>query len=213
MYRGWDIEETLREFMALKAISETARDALGAIIRQEMYQAPRSREIVSMREALEYLSEVREGFALSLRAERVRDPRELMYLVNRLLMDWSWLEDLGLQLALPETIERVGRQLIAFAMAAVALALTPQLPPEAVTFPVQEYFPRGTYADIPVPETPGDLWERIEEVERVVYAAGMRHLAAMRLSPLRRAYAFFEANAWVAEQEVSRYFGPSRRSG
>ncbi len=213
MYGGWDIEDTLREFMALKAISEAARDALGVIIRQEVYSAPLTHKTVSMREALEYLSEVREGFALSLRTERVRDPRELMYLVNKLLMDWGWLEDLGLQLALPESLERVGRQLIAFAMAAVALALMPQLPPEAVTFPVQEYFPRRTYADIPVPETPGDLWERLEEIERVVYAAGMRHLTTMRLSPLRRAYAFFEANAWVAEQEVSRYFGPSRRSG
>ncbi len=207
MYRGWDIEDTLREFLALKAISETARDALGVIIRQEMQRAPHSRETVSMREALEYLSEVREGFALTLRTERVRDPRELMYLVNRLIMDWGWLEDLGLQLALPETVERVGRQLIAFAMAAVALALAPQLPPEAVTFPVQTHFPRRTYADLPVPETPGDLWERIEEVERVVYAAGIRHLAAVHPSPLRRAYAFFEANAWIAERELSRYRG------
>ncbi len=203
----WRIDEVLRQFMEVKEVADTTREALARAIVQELLHQARKRNLKGWREALDYLAEVREGFVLSVRSERVRDPRELMYLVNRLLMDWDWLRDLGIEMALPEEIERVGRQLVAFTMAAVAFAFAPQLPPEAVTFPLRDFFPQPTYSDIPVPRTPAELWERIEEVERVVYAAGVQPLASLPTPRLRRTYAFFEANAWIAEQQVARFLG------
>lgn len=203
----WRIDDVLRQFLEVKEVANTTREALAKAIVQELLHQARKRNLRGWREALDYLAEVREGFALSVRAERVRDPRELMYLVNRLLMDWDWLHDLGIEMALPEEIERVERQLVAFTMAAVAFAFAPQLPPEAVTFPLRDFFPQPTYSDIPVPRTPAELWERIEEVERVVYAAGVQPLASLPAPRLRRTYAFFEANAWIAEQQVARFLG------
>ena len=203
----WRIDEVLRQFMEVKEVADTTREALARAIVQELLHQARKRNLKGWREALDYLAEVREGFVLSMRSERVRDPRELMYLVNRLLMDWDWLRDLGIEMALPEDIERVGRQLVAFTMAAVAFAFAPQLPPEAVTFPLRDFFPQPTYSDIPVPRTPAELWERIEEVERVVYAVGIQPLASLPTPRLRRTYAFFEANAWIAEQQVARFLG------
>ncbi len=203
----WRVDEVLRHFMEVKEIADTTREALAKAIVQELLSQARKRDLKGWREALDYLAEVREGFVLSVRVERTHDPRELMYLVNRLLMDWDWLRDLGIEMAPAEEIERVGRQLVAFAMAAVAFALAPHLPPEAVTFPLRDFFPQRTYADIPVPRSPAELWERIEEVERVVYAAGVRSLSSLPAPRLRRTYAFFEANAWVADQQVARFFG------
>ena len=203
----WHVGDVLEQFQALKEVAASTREALEQVLVEEWKYRVRSRSALQMREALKYLEEVREGFALSVRAEAVHDPRELAYLVNQLLMDWGWLADMGIEVGLPEMVERVGRQLIAYAMASLALALMPELPPEAVTFPLREYFPTTTYADIPVPRTPGEVWERLEEVERVVYTAGVRPTWSLHISPLRRAYAFFEANAWLAEQQLGRFFG------
>ncbi len=203
----WQVDQVLRHFVEVKEIADTTREALAKAIVQELLSQARKRDLKGWREALDYLAEVREGFVLSVRAEQVRDARELMYLVNRLLMDWDWLRDLGIEMAPLEEIERVGRQLVAFTMAAVAFALTPQLPAEAVTFPLRDFFPQPTYSDIPVPRSPAELWERIEEVERVVYAAGIRPLSSLPAPGLRRTYAFFEANAWVADQQMARFLG------
>lgn len=201
------MDYVLAQFMALKDVADAARNALAEAIVSGLLQQAGGRELVSMQETLKYLEEVREGFTLSVRTEAVSDRRELMYLVNQLLLNWDWLSDLGIDLAPTKAVERVGRQLVAFAMAAVALAVTPELPPEAVTFPLRHYFPTPSYADIPVPRTPAEVWARLEEIERVVYTAGMRPLSSMHPSPLRRTYAFFEANVWLAEQHVSRFFG------
>ncbi len=205
--KRWNIDEVLEQFVALQEVASSTREALAQAIVSELLHQARGRQNISMREALEFLEEVREGFTLSVRAEQTYDKGELAYLVNQLFMDWNWLSDMGIQMGMPEAVERVGRQLVAFAMAAVALAMTPELPPEVITFPLKRFFPIKTYADIPVPRSPGEVWERLEEIERVVYTAGIRPLSSVHPSPLRRAYAFFEANAWVAEQHLARFLG------
>ena len=207
MRREWDTSEPLMHFLAVRNIAEATREALSDAIIAEMTHRVRRRHGVHMQEALDYLAEVREGFTLSMRTEASRDIREWMYLLNRLLTDWSWLTEMGIDLPLPENIERVGRQLIAFAMAAIALAFTPELPREAVTFPLRHFFPTETYADIPAPRSPAEMWDRLEEIEQVIYAAGIKPLSSLPPSPLRRAYAFFEANAWLADQHLTRFLG------
>jgi len=206
----WRVDDVLTEFIALKDIADATREALAEAILQEMLHQTPTFGFERVRDALKYLEEVREGFTLSVRADVVADRRELAYLVNQLLVNWEWLADMGIDLAPPEAIASVGRQLVAFAMAAVALAFMPELPPQAVTFPLRHQFPTPSYADIRVPRSPGEVWDRLEEIERVVYTAGLRPLSSVHPSPLRRTYAFFEANAWLAEQQVQRFLGGSR---
>jgi hypothetical protein len=82
-----------------------------------------------------------------------------------------------------------GRMMLAAGHARVVFSVIPQLPPEAVAWPLR----RGTYADIPVPRSEGELMLRAEELARVLWrvAAGDER----RDEPLRRTLAFYEAGA------------------
>jgi hypothetical protein len=102
---------------------------------------------------------------------------------------------MGLSLTPGNEIELVGNQLIAYQHALVALGMLPRLPAQAVTFPQ----PRPTYADVPVPAMPSQLLERIEEIERVLYRAGLVPADELAFEPLRRTYAFFEASLWLVD--------------
>jgi hypothetical protein len=82
-----------------------------------------------------------------------------------------------------------GRMMLAAGHARVVFSVIPQLPPEAVAWPLR----RGTYADIPVPRSESELMLRAEELARVLWrvAAGDER----RDEPLRRTLAFYEAGA------------------
>jgi len=82
-----------------------------------------------------------------------------------------------------------GRTMLAAGHARVVFSVIPQLPPEAVAWPLRH----RTYADIPVPRSEGELMLRAEELARVVWrvAAGDER----RDEPLRRTLAFYEAGA------------------
>jgi hypothetical protein len=82
-----------------------------------------------------------------------------------------------------------GRMMLAAGHARVVFSVIPQLPPEAVAWPLRQ----GTYADIPVPRSEGELMLRAEELARVLFrvAAGDER----RDEPLRRTLAFYEAGA------------------
>jgi hypothetical protein len=75
----------------------------------------------------------------------------------------------------------------------VALGLLPHLPAQAITFPQ----PNPTYSDVPVPAMPRQTLERIEEIEGVLYQAGLAPLDELDFDAVRRTYAFFEASAWL----------------
>ncbi|HUQ44483.1 MAG TPA: hypothetical protein VM451_08785 [Candidatus Limnocylindria bacterium] len=82
-----------------------------------------------------------------------------------------------------------GRSMLAAGHARVLFSVIPNLPPEAVGWPLA----RRTYADIPVPRTERELLLRAEELARVVWrvAAGDER----RDEALRRTLAFYEAGA------------------
>jgi hypothetical protein len=82
-----------------------------------------------------------------------------------------------------------GRMMLAVGHARVVFSVIPQLPPDAVAWPLRQ----GTYADIPVPRSEGELMLRAEELARVLFrvAAGDER----RDEPLRRTLAFYEAGA------------------
>lgn len=224
------------EFAGMSEVAETTTHLLALALQQ----ADRARsgtetglgqvEHFVLQQARDYLSIVREGFVLSVRTSGISRRGEIRYLLERVLTDWDQLsrelgldddaDDLGDSVsAFPveesqrASVERVRQQLLAFGMAAVAMGYLPSLPSKQVTFP-QSYGKPPTYADIPVPHTPGEMLWRIEELEETVWHMMSRDLAQLvqrRYGPVRRTYGFFETSAWLSSKEVER-FGIKRRS-
>jgi hypothetical protein len=107
----------------------------------------------------------------------------------------------------PDKVERVRQQLLAFGMAVVALGQLPRLPSKQITFP-HSYSQPPTYSDIPVPSTPGEMLWRIEELEQMVWrlmSDDLHDLVQRRYGSLRRTYGFFETSAWLSHKEAVRF--------
>lgn len=179
-------------------------------------------EQLILQQARDYLAEVREGFVLSVRSTNINDAAELQFLLERVLLDWSTLsQQLGLAEesseqgtpSSPPSLERVRQQLLAYGMAASALAQLPRLPAEQITFPYS-YSNPPTYADISAPDSAGDMLWRIEELEQMIWrlmSGGLQDLVERRYGALRRTYGFFETSAHLANREAER-FGIKPRS-
>lgn len=154
-------------------------------------------------DTLQHLEKVREGFILSQRASPQISLSELRALVHHILLDWDWLQPLNLAFAPAPRLERVDQQLVVYNHALIALAVLPRLPAEAVTFPQK----RPTYADLTMPALPGQLLERIEELERVIYQAEVMPNRPPAYGPFRRTYAFFEASSWLVDRYLEALLG------
>lgn len=176
-------------------------------------------EQLILQQARDYLATVREGFVLSVRTMQVTSQSELHFLLTRVLLDWTQLSrELGLEeqpgdsadptAAKPAiTLERVRQQVLAFGMAATALGYLPRMPADQITFPYS-YSTPPTYADIPTPDTPGEMLWRIEELEQMIWQLMSRHLQELvenRYGSLRRTYGFFESSALLANREAERF--------
>jgi len=196
-------------------------------------------EQLILQQARDYLSEVREGFALSVRTTQVTQRSELRFLLDQVLIDWGGMLDeldfadgparespttpdassstlsASTSSATSETTapERIRHQLLAFGMAAVALGHLPRLPADKITFPYS-YSRPATYADIPAPDTPAELLARIDELEQMTWDlmdGDLQRLLNRRYGALRRTYGFFETSAHLARKETVRFgFGPKR---
>jgi hypothetical protein len=95
----------------------------------------------------------------------------------------------------PTTLDLTAGQMLAAAgHAQLVFALIPRLPPELVTWPR----PRigNGYADVFAPNGIGDLVERVEELEAVLWRTAMD--APLDADEhLRRTYAFCETACWL----------------
>ena len=97
------------------------------------------------------------------------------------------------------------RCLMALLHARVVMAWLPGLPREVTTFPG----PLG-YRDIRAPRGPGELKDRLEELERGVWEVAVgRPRPSIQHGRYRRVYAFFEAGAWLALQQARQLRGLS----
>jgi hypothetical protein len=179
-------------------------------------------EQIILQQARDYLAEVREGFVLTARTAQAADQAELQFLIQRVLLDWNQLSrELGLEESDEPTkggaqagadnpsgeVERVRQQLLAYSMAAVALGYLPRLPTEHVTFPYN-YGTPPSYADIPTPDSAGEMLWRIEELEQMVWQLMSRDLQGLverKYGALRRTYGFFESSALLANREAERF--------
>lgn len=219
--------DELYDFVAIGELADTMKQLIYMglaynIRRQDQVESLARVEQIILQQARDYLGRVREGFVLSVRTTDVSSGDELGYLLERVLLDWDTLSR-ELELApgadatqdsgaheqdAHEQIERVRDQLLAFGMAAVAMGMLPRLPNSEITFP-KSYRKPPTYADIPVPNTPAQMLQRIEEIEQMIWQINTHDLVDLverRYDPLRRTYGFFESSAWLAHLE-SRRFG------
>jgi hypothetical protein len=213
------------DFVAIGELADTTKQFIHLnlaynIRRQDRAAGLEQVERMVLQQARDYLGRVREGFVLSVRTTDVTSTDELSYLLERVLLDWDSLSDeLGLQpdLAIEsqtdldctphKRIEQVRDQLLAFGMAAIALGMLPRLPAAEITFP-RSYRKPPTYADIPVPATPAEMLQRIDELEKMIWQIASHdliELAERRYNPLRRTYGFFESSAWLAQRESQRF--------
>jgi hypothetical protein len=226
-----DRTPTVYEFVGISEVAETTTHLLTLALQQVEHFGSGTNarlgpvEHYVLQQARDYLSSVREGFVLSVRTSNIGAYAETRYLLDRVLTDWEQLSrELGFDESADDAtgdaaqipaadeagrppVERVRQQLLAFGMAVVALGHLPRLPSKQVTFP-QSYGKPPTYADIPVPHTPGELLWRIEELEETVWqmmSRNMGQLVQRRYGPVRRTYGFFETSAWLSIKEVERF--------
>jgi hypothetical protein len=218
-----EVAETTTHLLALN-LSYTAHH--GASLGSGPKRSGQVEQLV-LQQARDYVHRVREGFMLSVRTSPSTPVSELRFLLDRVMTDWSQLShELGLDAgmdnsanpalpleeALPQRVELVRHQLLAFGMAVVALSQLPRLPAKQITFP-HSYNQPPTYSDIPVPSTPGEMLWRIEELEQTVWrimSDDLRELVQRRYGSLRRTYGFFEASAWLSRKDAER-FGVKKR--
>lgn len=151
--------------------------------------------------ALEHLAEAREGFQLQLRTSEIASLSEMQYIVERALVDWQWLEELGWDIQVSPEVELPRDQVMAFTHAYVALATLPRLPYHRVTFPRL----RRSYADIPVPTNSYQVLTRLEELEQVIYRVLSDTRRGVGHESLRRTYGFFETSAWLVSSHQKRF--------
>lgn len=151
--------------------------------------------------ALEHLAEAREGFQLRLRTSEITSLAEMQSIVERALVDWQWLEELGWDVQAPPEVELPGDQIMAFTHAYIALATLPRLPHDRVTFPRL----RRSYADIPVPTNGYQVLTRLEELEQVIYRVLSDARRGVGQESLRRTYGFFETSAWLVSSHQKRF--------
>lgn len=200
----WDFHRLLADFQTISIIVDQTLDALARRLRAAE-RGPSQRESRIFSAALEYLSQAREGFFLSLRANLIPERAELAYLLQKAFIDWRWIEELGIDMEEPSQIEQVRSQLIAFAMASIAIGMMPRIPPEQATFPPIGPLKRAGYADIPVPRSPAQWLDRIEEVEQITWHVGVEPIAHLDAEPLRRTYGFYEASSWLTQEHLRRF--------
>lgn len=195
-----NVSKPLLDFFALGQVAhETKRILANAIRHKELPLLPEKQE--SLNTTLSHLGDVREGFTLTLRSPSVTSMQELRYLVSKVFFDWGWVEEQGLELWPDDQVHIPQSQLLAFAHAYVTFATLPSLPKGQVTFPE-----RTSYADIPVPRSPAEVLERIEEMEQVIWGTVMAPVGEMEQGPLRRTYGFFETGDWLIFHHLRLFF-------
>jgi hypothetical protein len=163
-------------------------------------------------EALGHVGDIEEGFRVWLRAG-AGDMAELRALVERAGLRGGearssaerraalieTMHEIAVTSAQREIVPAPARYLAALQHARLVFAMLPRTPVEEIHFPAG----RRTYADISPPRRPAELAERIEELERSLWAVATRHPPRLTDSSYRRTYGFFDTAAWISGSQFS----------
>jgi hypothetical protein len=159
-------------------------------------------------ETLPHVEDIEEGFRVSLRASAA-GLAELRQLVRRAGMTGgdptTAAEERAALIETMHDLARVGaahaeivaapvRSLAALQHARLVFALLPQTAEQDVHFPIG----RRTYADISAPRGAGQLAERIEELERSLWAVATHRAPRPTDGGYRRTYGFFDTAARIS---------------
>jgi hypothetical protein len=158
-------------------------------------------------ETLAHVEDIEQGFRVWLRAGTA-ELTELRALIGRAGMLAGvtrsaaearaalveTMHEIALTEALPELVPAPARALAAIQHARLVFALLPATPEGDVHFPVG----RRTYADILPPRGAAELAERIEELERSVWAVATTRRPRLRDGSYRRTYGFFDTAARIS---------------
>lgn len=189
-----DLETTRRMLRRLMHVAEQTRKSMG--LAAQPHNRPESQpQMDIITDALDYLAQAREGFIITLRTPTSLTTTEMRALIQRVMVDWDWLQAMGLERQAEPEILPVEEPLIAYHHSLLALGVLPRLPPEAVTYPGY----RRTYSDIPVPSTPHETLDRLEEMERALaeVEAADGDIDLWFKEAVRHTYGFFEATHWL----------------
>jgi hypothetical protein len=159
-------------------------------------------------EALPHVEEIEAGFRAWLRAG-MADLAELRWLVRQAGIVVSTPRDAAEERAALEEQRNAGAprgrrvidddvaaRLFALAHARLVFAFLPRTAPDDVRFPGG----RRSYADIPVPRSPGELALRIEEIERELWRTATGRTPHGDDGAYRRTYGFFDAAERLSSQ-------------
>lgn len=194
--------EPLIAFFAMGNVAQRTKELLGEYMRRRDQPLTPDRQ-KSLTLTLHHIDHVREGFKITLRTTSVRDLSELRDLIQQTLVTWDWLDEYNLELEPDTEIYYPLKQTLAFAHSYVTLGVLPRLPAWAVTYPDSP----SSYADIPVPHTPGEVLARIDELEAVLSEATAKPKRDADPEPLRRTYGFFETSAWLVSRHLGLFLG------
>jgi hypothetical protein len=184
-------------FGAFDDLVETCRRTRAALV-AVVHERPGDGELVRAviaDDGLAHVDAVRAGLTALARAGQFR-PAELRELVRREgITEPSRTGPEAVAAAVEASLERPAirpadtAQILAAGHARIVFSVIPALPPEAVTWPRVH----RTYADIPTPRTEAELFERVDELARVLWGAAEGR--ARRDEPMRRALAFYETGS------------------
>lgn len=187
------------EFDRLALLFRRTREVLGSLL--ETGDLPEGGRGVLATETLPHIEDVEAGFRSRLRAAET-DLAELRQLVLQGGLGLPEPRDRAeARAALIEAMRaRAGaggeravatvpvHRLAALEHARIVLALLPETPEPDVRYPAG----RRTYADIGAPRSPSEFVQRMEEIERTIWAAAAGSRRGPHDAAYRRVYGFFD---------------------
>ena len=192
------------EFDRMAAIFRRTRDLLD-LVSATNDLSEEAAELIAT-QALPHIEDIEEGFRVWLRAGAV-ELAELRSLVGRAGLraavthgpaeERAALIEAMHEMAFvarSEILPAPSRALAALQHARLVFALLP------ATMPADVHYPAGrrTYADIAAPRRPTELAERIEELERSLWAVATHHQPRLSDARYRRTYGFFDTAARIS---------------
>ena len=165
---------------------------------------PESATELLANETLPHVDDIEQGFRVWLRAGAA-DLAELRAFVTRAGVHGDerltlaerraalieTMNEIALSAAQPGLVPAPGRAIAALEHARLVFAMLPATPAEDVHYPAG----RRTYADILPPRGAAELAERIEELERSLWAVATRRPPRLTDGRYRRTYGFFDTAA------------------
>ena len=193
------------EFDRMAALFRRTRELLDIVCATN--ELPDDATKIIATETLPYVEDIEQGFRVWLRAGAA-DLGELRALVAHAGLNATEANGRAeVRAALVEAMHEVAlagraeivpapvRALSALHHARLVFALLPSTPADEVHYPSG----RRTYADISPPRRPAELAERIEELERILWALATRRQPRLTDGSYRRTYGFFDTAARISD--------------